>query len=98
MNPPVRRRERLIRVNASALVRFDGHEKIEIVIIAIRLTLETHKVELRTHDSANEPPNHDKQTAAPSVITISVICSSARVRGRRLRPRILRLTLLRTRT
>jgi hypothetical protein len=52
-------------VNASALLRFDGHEKIEIVIIAIRLTLETHKVELRTHDSANEPPiskrNHDQR-------------------------------------
>jgi hypothetical protein len=48
-------------VNASALLRFDGHEKIEIVIIAIRLTLETHKVEIRTHGSANEPPNHDEQ-------------------------------------
>lgn len=48
-------------MNASALLRFDGHEKIEIVIIAIRLTLETHKVEIRTHGSANEPPNHDEQ-------------------------------------
>jgi hypothetical protein len=85
-------------VNASALLRFDGHEKIEIVIIAIRLTLETHKSRVTDARLSQRATYHDQQTAAPSVITISVICSSARVRGRRLRPRILRLTLLRTRT
>jgi hypothetical protein len=30
-------------VNASALLRFDGHEKIEIVTIAVRLTLESRE-------------------------------------------------------
>jgi hypothetical protein len=55
MNPPVRRRERLIRVNASALVRFDGHEKIEIVIIAIRLT---QKLTKSSYARTTQPTSH----------------------------------------